>query len=71
MIYNIGNQQWNTQKFRELLEDILPKNTSFDTFEVEHDFPHLAKRIMILLAVDVKRSFDLIKTKRVREKVGK
>jgi PAS domain S-box-containing protein len=50
LVYDIGNQQWNIPKLRELLEEILPKNTSFDNFEVEHDFPHLGKRIMLLNA---------------------
>ena len=50
LVYDIGNQQWNIPKLQELLEEILPKNTSFDNFEVEYDFPHLGKRIMILNA---------------------
>jgi len=32
------------------LEEILPKTTSFDDFEIEHDFPHIGKRIMLLNA---------------------
>jgi len=50
LVYDIGDHQWNIPKLRELLEEILPKNTSFDNFEVEHDFPHLGKRIMLLNA---------------------
>jgi PAS domain S-box-containing protein len=50
LIYNIGNQQWDIPKLRDLLEEILPKNTSFDNYEIEHDFPQLGKRIMILNA---------------------
>jgi len=37
------------------LEDILPKNTSFDNYEVEHDFPHIGKRIMLLNARRIPR----------------
>ena len=37
-------------KLRELLEDILPQVTSFDDFEVEHNFPHIGKRTMLLNA---------------------
>jgi len=36
-----------------LLEDILPKTTSFDNFEVEHDFPDIGKRIMLLNAREI------------------
>ena len=49
-IYDLGNHQWDIPKLRELLEGILPKTTSFDSFEVEHDFPDLGKRIMLLNA---------------------
>jgi PAS domain S-box-containing protein len=49
-IYDLGNRQWDIPKLRELLEDILPKTTSFDNFEVEHDFPDIGKRIMLLNA---------------------
>ncbi|MFC1699995.1 PAS domain-containing protein [Candidatus Omnitrophota bacterium] len=49
-IYDLGNHQWDIPKLQELLEDILPKTTSFDDFEVEHDFPDIGKRIMLLNA---------------------
>ncbi len=49
-IYHLGNRQWEIPKLRELLEDILPKTTSFDNFEVEYDFPDIGKRIMLLNA---------------------
>ena len=49
-IYDLGNRQWDIPKLRDLLEEILPKTTSFDNFEIEHDFPHLGKRSMLLNA---------------------
>ena len=49
-IYELGNRQWDIPKLRELLEDILPKTTSFDNFEVTHDFPDIGKRIMLVNA---------------------
>ncbi|MBN1871451.1 MAG: PAS domain-containing protein [Candidatus Omnitrophica bacterium] len=49
-IYDLGNRQWDIPKLRELLEDILPKTTSFDDFKVEHDFPDIGKRTMLLNA---------------------
>ena len=49
-IYDLGNHQWDIPKLRHLLEEILPKTTSFDNFEIEHDFPHIGKRIMLLNA---------------------
>jgi PAS domain S-box-containing protein len=50
LIYDLGSRQWDIPKLRELLEDILPKTTSFDNFEVEHVFPDIGKRIMLLNA---------------------
>jgi len=50
LIYDLGNRQWDIPKLRELLEDILPKTTSFDNFEVEHVFADIGKRIMLLNA---------------------
>ena len=38
LIYDLGNRQWNIPKLKELLEDILPQNTLFNDFEVEHNF---------------------------------
>jgi len=49
-IYELGDGQWDNPKLRHLLEDILPKNESFDNFEVEHDFPGIGKRVMSLNA---------------------
>ena len=49
-IYDLGNRQWDIPRLRELLEDILPETTSFDNFEVEHDFRGIGKRIMLLNA---------------------
>lgn len=49
-IYELGNRQWDIPKLRELLEKILPKTTSFDHFEIEHVFPNIGKKIMLLNA---------------------
>lgn len=49
-IYELGNRQWDIPRLRHLLEDILPKHTSFDNFEIEHDFPDIGKRTMLLNA---------------------
>lgn len=49
-IYDLGSGQWDIPRLRQLLEEILPKTSSFDNFEIEHDFPHIGKRIMLLNA---------------------
>ncbi len=49
-VYDLGNGQWNIPKLKILLEDILPKNTFFEDFKVEYDFPKIGFKIMILNA---------------------
>jgi two-component system CheB/CheR fusion protein len=49
-IYDLGNGQWNIPALRRLLEDVLPDNNEFEDFEVEHDFPDLGRRVMLLNA---------------------
>ena len=50
LIFDMGNKQWNIPKLRELLEQILPQNTSFSDFEVQHNFEHIGSRTMLLNA---------------------
>lgn len=49
-IYDLGDRQWDIPWLRTLLEDILPKNSKFDNFEVEHDFPNIGCKMMLLNA---------------------
>jgi two-component system, cell cycle sensor histidine kinase PleC len=55
LIYDLGNKQWNIPKLRELLETILPLKTTFDNYEVEHDFATIGRRIMLLNARQIQR----------------
>ena len=55
LIYDLGNKQWNIPKLRELLETILPEETTFDDYEVEHDFSTIGKRTMLLNARQIQR----------------
>ncbi|MGA7279237.1 MAG: sigma 54-interacting transcriptional regulator [Desulfocapsaceae bacterium] len=50
VIYDLGNRQWNIPRLRELLETILPQNTVFNDFEVEHTFEKIGLKIMHLNA---------------------
>ena len=49
-IYDLGNGQWDIPSLRQLLENILPKNTKFENFEVEHDFLTIGRKTMLLNA---------------------
>ncbi len=48
--YELGNRQWDIPRLRELLETVLPKNAFFEDFVVEHNFPRLGRRRMLLNA---------------------
>ncbi len=51
LLYELGAGQWNIPGLRTLLADILRSQTpSFHDFEVEHDFPVLGPKIMLLNA---------------------
>ncbi len=49
-IYDLGNRQWDIPRLRELLEEILPQNTTMDNFHVEYEFEDLGRRTMLLNA---------------------
>jgi signal transduction histidine kinase len=48
LLYTLGNGQWNQSKLRYLLNDILPQKSFFQDFELEHEFPVIGKRVMLL-----------------------
>ena len=50
LIFELGNHQWDIPKLRELLEDILPRNSHFEDFEVDHGFEQLGRCTMLLNA---------------------
>jgi two-component system CheB/CheR fusion protein len=55
-IYELGNGQWNIPALRTLLDDILPQRETMEGFVVEHDFPVLGPRRMVLNARRIKTS---------------
>ena len=50
LIYELGNGQWDIPDLRTLLEDIVPTSSVFNDFELEHDFPVIGRRVMLLNA---------------------
>ena len=49
-IYDLGNGQWNIPQLRTLLEEILSQNKSFESFDVDHEFPGIGRKSMLLNA---------------------
>jgi two-component system CheB/CheR fusion protein len=50
LIYDIGNRQWDIPRLRELLEQILPESNYFNDYEVDHFFPTIGHKKMLLNA---------------------
>jgi PAS domain S-box-containing protein len=50
LVYRLGDGQWNIPALRKLLEKILPKNSSFVDYQVDHAFPGIGRRIILLNA---------------------
>jgi chemotaxis protein methyltransferase CheR len=50
LLYALGDGQWDIPALRELLETIIPERVAMNGFEVNHDFPGLGRRIMLLNA---------------------
>jgi PAS domain S-box-containing protein len=62
LIYDLGNKQWDIPKLRELLEDILPKKTTINDYEVEHNFAVIGRSIMLLNARQIERGLGKERT---------
>ena len=58
MLYGLGDGQWDIPKLRKLLEEIISKNTSIKNFQVEHDFPGIGKKVMLLNAHRIPEAGD-------------
>lgn len=48
LIYQLGNGQWDIPALRTLLEDVIPTSSVFNDFELEHTFPIIGRRVMLL-----------------------
>jgi two-component system CheB/CheR fusion protein len=55
-VFELGDGAWDIPALRQLLEHILPDNRSFDDFELEHEFPRIGRRRLLLNARRVDRA---------------
>jgi len=62
LIYELGQGQWNIPRLRSLLGKVIVHKSRVDGFELEHDFPGLGKRFLILnvLYVEPQPGYPLI-----------
>jgi PAS domain S-box-containing protein len=49
-VYDLGNGQWDIPALRILLDQVLSHNESVHDYEVEHSFPSLGRKTMLLNA---------------------
>jgi two-component sensor histidine kinase len=49
-LYGLGDGQWDIPRLRLLLENIVPEHGVMDDYEVDHDFPGIGPRTMLLNA---------------------
>ncbi len=50
LIYELGNRQWEIAELRKILKEVLEKDAVFEGYRVEHDFPAIGHRVMLLNA---------------------
>ena len=55
LIYTLGNGPWNIPELRRLLDDIIPHNSRFQDFAVNHEFPHIGEKTLLLNARRIRR----------------
>lgn len=48
LLFKLGNNQWNIPRLRDALTEVLSKNHNFENLEINHTFPEIGERIMLL-----------------------
>ncbi len=49
-LYELGDRQWDIPELRALMEDIIPGKNNLQNFEVDHEFPGIGRKTMLLNA---------------------
>jgi len=56
LLFELGDKQWNIPALRMLLEEIIPTNSNVENFKVQHVFPALGEKVMMLNACKIAQS---------------
>ncbi|MFQ5859625.1 MAG: PAS domain S-box protein, partial [Anaerolineae bacterium] len=48
LLCELGNRQWDIPRLQALLEEIISRDTQLQHFEVDHEFPTIGRRAMLL-----------------------
>ena len=60
-VYEVGNGQWDISQFRTSLETIISGRQTIEAFEVEHFFPSIGRRSVMLNARRVYRPHNKLR----------
>jgi len=55
LLFDVSHRQWDIPDLKRLLEDILPSQTELQDYRVEHDFPGLGHKVLLLNARRIER----------------
>ena len=55
LVYELGNEQWNIPALRQTLDEVLPNGARLEDVEVEHEFPRVGRRTLVLNARKLRR----------------
>ncbi len=55
LIYQVSNEEWDLPPLRDLLENVLPKVTEVNDFELAHTFPRTGYRVMLINVRKIRR----------------
>ena len=61
-LHDLGGGHWNVPALRRALGEMVERGTPFDDFEIEHDFPSIGVRTVLLSARRVRPEGDLPRT---------
>ena len=54
-VYELGDGQWDQAELRRLLEEIIPRNSRFEGFEIVYDFPRIGRQRALLDACRIEQ----------------
>ena len=55
LLYEVGRRQWDIPDLKRLMQDVLSRQTELQDFRVEHAFPGLGRKVMLLNARRIER----------------
>ncbi|HSJ52871.1 MAG TPA: PAS domain-containing protein, partial [Anaerolineae bacterium] len=50
LLYDLGNRQWDIPRLRELLDTVIPQDSTLEGYAVDHEFEGIGRRRMVLNA---------------------